>query len=296
MKIKKNLTCSGLVAVLILICASIVYGDGASFCVGPWSIPPGFDSEPTTKLRDGTDVSHGLIVSGARTSNSISFPPTTNSVDNYTDRPAGEFKNVISDGMTVEKNGKTGFPVPEDGEYLYEVNGNSGENGYARVYSASNSIPEAAYYANTQVVAFDDGSSWHSGGGITISNVNPAYVIPFISLPTAIVEIVEGTVYSSLSGGNNQLESGIILVEYLLEGETNWQELASNINSDGSFSGTVGSPSYPVNVYIRARVKDEFTLRNGFPISSEIFIENIIPEPGVLAIIMLAGLAFFRRK
>ena len=110
-----------------------------------------------------------------------------------------------------------------------------------------------------------------------ISNINPAFVIPYIVAPTSAFERLEGSVDSSVLGGNNQLQSDWIIVEYRLEGSATWLTLDTNINPNGDFSGAVSAPNYPVNAYVRARMKDGFTPRPGLPISDEIIVANIGP-------------------
>ena len=108
-----------------------------------------------------------------------------------------------------------------------------------------------------------------------ISNINPAFIIPFDNVPFSAFERIEGSVDSSISGGNNQLLSEWILVEYRLEGSPTWLILDEELTADGDFVGTISTTNYPVNAFVRARMKDGFTPRTGLPLSDEKTVANI---------------------
>ena len=130
-----------------------------------------------------------------------------------------------------------------------------------------------------------------------IENVNPAYIIPFDFIPTNSVSIgtVTGSVFCTTSGGNNQLESGSILIEWRYEDSAIWQTGTSALVDDGNFEFIAGVLEL-TNIYVRARVKDIKTPRAGFPFSSEVSV-TVVPEPGTLILFSMLFITIaFRKK
>ena len=144
--------------------------------------------------------------------------------------------------------------------------------GYMRAFSGK-FITESAYFVNTPCEPLHDDTGPPSDNDIddiAVNIVNPAYKIPFDMPPTNgnDIGIIIGSVFSTKSGNNNILESGWILVEWRFENSQIWHIGDSSLTDNGDFKFVVDVPNN-TNIYIRARVKDNATPLNGFPVSRE---------------------------
>jgi len=168
----------------------------------------------------------------------------------------------------------------------YTGNGNLGSlnggpdshlHGYMRAFS-STTIPDSAYFGNSFCDSISDSSSPVSMNDIpsdvTVGAANPAYIIPFDSVPIngSIIGQVEGVVDSSVPGRNNILDSRWILIEWRFQDSSSWILGQNIINNNGAFSFFANVPE-TTNIFIRARVKNENTPLDGFPFSSEYSLE-----------------------
>jgi|GEM_PF-1679247 len=245
------------------------------------------------KLRDGSDAPVGLrvqcLASGPNEANKYA-PPTTN-----------KWKTSVTQGEKI-----FGYFMPEncyeDNALLTKIGDDNADTkagdknspgfvsanisftdtnrvGWLRTFSDA-IITNAAYYGDSR--ATDTtlnrpgylNAAWLPANPI-ISNINSAYIIPFDVVPTSAFERIQGSVYSSAAGGNNQLISDLILVEFRYEGSSTWQILDTDIEPNGDFSGAITAPAYPATVYVRARMKDGYAPRPSFPRSDVHTVANI---------------------
>ncbi|MCX7847516.1 MAG: hypothetical protein N2595_05770, partial [bacterium] len=157
--------------------------------------------------------------------------------------------------------------------------------GLYRVFS-DYTITGAAYYLDGPQTYMDAGAPPTSNcfGAWRVDVVNPAYVIPFDMAPVAApAYVVTGSVYASEGGGNNQLESGWILVEWRYGNETLWREGVNTLSGDGSF-GFVPALVSNAAIYVRARVKDANTPRPWFPQSAQYLLNVAYSAPPLIDI------------
>ena len=275
-----------ILTLIITFSCLVTYGDAVRFIAGDWILPSG-QNGPTTKMLDGTDAPAGNLITGIRTPNTESYPPTTNSSVNYVDLSVGEGNSSYGkNGTTVAKNELTGFPDPIAGEYLFEVGGNAGQNGYIRIYSSSNVI-DSVYYINTIPAVMKTSPPWNLDGGLVCSNLNPAYVILFNEVPTT--NGADGAhitcSVANVGTGNNQFPASLIYVDYKLTNDSVWIEGGSG-SVDFDF---VPGESGDYDVRLRAD-----SLRPGLPISETYTVTGVTPEPGLITILAFLCLAFVR--
>ncbi|RLD12061.1 MAG: hypothetical protein DRI44_01935, partial [Chlamydiae bacterium] len=247
------------------------------------------------KMRNGVDAPVGLrvqcLASGSGEANKYAVP-STNKWKTIVPQGAKVFGYFMPNDCYEDNVRETKMGDDDAGTKADDANSpgfvsaiisftDTNRVGWLRAFS-SVIITNAAYYGDT--VAIDSVLDWPGKMNVAwipanpiISNINPAFVIPFDVVPTSAFERLEGSVDSSVSGGNNQLQSEWILVEYRLEGSTTWLPLDNSINSNGDFSGTISSPDYPVDAYVRARMKDNYTPRTGLPLSDEKIVTNVGP-------------------
>lgn len=163
--------------------------------------------------------------------------------------------------------------------------------GYMRAFSCT-SIVYSAYFGNSpcEHVNFSSGSASDNPitGIVNVATVNPAYNIPFDYPPTngSSAGQIIGQVFATTAGGNNQLESGFILIEWRYAGSNSRTTGDSSLGALGNFDFTVSVPQ-TTNIFVRARVKNAFTPMPGFPISEE-FEVTVDPLPAPPAVTITA--------
>ena len=171
--------------------------------------------------------------------------------------------------------------------------------GWLRCFSGT-LITNSAYYGDTP--GADLGRTLNNAVDVyqwqndtIISNINPAYIIPFVIPPPT--QSLYATVGGKLLVGasDNVLPETILLVEYRSQSGGPWITIDPSIAAGGDFMGVVGGP-FPHSVFIRARVADGESLRVNLPVSEEYPVHVLTPEPGAaLGILFLVG-AVIRRK
>lgn len=184
------------------------------------------------------------------------------------------------------------------GNFKMGINGVNNEYGWLRAFSGTH-WTNSAYYCDGDQLLLPNSADWAYAGNTVVSNINPAYIIQFIIPPPTqtVNSTVAGQAY--VGTGNNELESNVVLVEWIDENSTGaWTLLDETLDSNGSFSGIVSAnPDYPRDIVVRARVKDSFTLRVGFPVSEEYHVQ-VMPEPGIVGTSFIISLfcLWYRRK
>ena len=173
-------------------------------------------------------------------------------------------------------------------------------HGWLRAFSAQ-SISNSAYYADTQktnTLLNVSATTYYQWENLNqyITNINPAYIIQFDVAPTADANYVEGSLFASSNGNDNQLENKYLLIEYRFEGDSQWTDLDTQLTNNGNFGEYIDAIDYPTNIYLRARAKDEYTPRLGLPVSEEHFVADIIPEPVTSVLFLIAVMLLKRRS
>ena len=280
-------------------------------------VPPDFlaTTAPAT-YRDGvTPCSYGCLIQGIIEYESDAIrPPVTNDSKtvsgyyiDYPDNSHGAYNigttkygtpHPYREGNCGTVGSRNGLATPNPtspGNYKMGVIGINNKLGWLRIFSEED-WTSSAYYGDGTQWSLPDSPNYGSAGNIVCSNVNPAYVIPFDFIPKKgeVVGTVTGSVYSSISGDTNQLETGWILIEWRQEGETSWTTATETLSAEGNFS-FVASVLEPTNIYVRARVKDAYTPRAGFPISVDYPIIDAVPEPFSL-LLLIGCLSLIIRK
>ena len=251
------------------------------------------------KLRDGTDATIGVkvqrLVSGPSANNKYAAPTTNIVLDtSNTNANINIYGNALPADCQDYEACKT-WMGDDDAATAASDAGNAGfvsgligssdtsRHGWLRAFSSTR-ITNSAYYGDAKKTdtALATGGQYNyewNPSNPAISNVNPAYTIPIDSTPTngPTYGSVIGSVFATTSGGNNQLESGYILVEWRYENSSSWTTGDSSLDANGDFNFTVTVPQN-TNVYVRARVKNVNTPRDGFPFSSE-FLVTVTATP-----------------
>jgi len=164
--------------------------------------------------------------------------------------------------------------------------------GWLRCFSGLH-ITNSAYYGDTigdnvkrGLDNFDEAGSWDHD--VVASNVNPAYVIPFLQVPGVVGGVtVTGRVDASSSGGNNQLESGWIRLRWRYAGQGTWVATNLTINANGTFQfspSVDGQTTIVVQAYVPTA-----SPRKDLPISGEYSVV-VVPEPA--SVMMAVGVAW----
>ncbi len=268
------------------------------------------------KLRDGTDATIGLkvqrIVSGSSANNKYAAPTTNIVLDaGNTNININIYGNALpADCQDYEAcrawmgddDAATGAGDAGNAGMVSGLIGSSdtSRHGWLRAFSGTR-LTNSAYYGDAKKTdtalanAGEYNYEWNPSNP-AITNVNPAYIIPFDFTPTnsATPGTVTGSVYSTTAGGNNQLESKWVLIEWRYENSATWTTGTSTLGVNGSFEFTAGVSGL-TNIFVRARVLDSSTLRIGFPISSEVLV-TVVPEPGILILLSMLFILFVVRK
>jgi len=244
-------------------------------------------------------------------SDNILFPPPItnkatviaktgdNLLGNFVPGPASEYKvrstSIGKDAAYTLAN-DTGMPG-----FISAYIGSTNDNycGWLRIFSDEN-IVDAAYYGDScasNVIATPNelNCDWNPYNP-TINIINPAYNIKFSSLPIGDKGVVTGKVDAVAGGANNIIPAEYLLLEYRFYNDKTWHFLTTNFNQFGEFDAEVDL-SYPTNIWVRARVDNAWTPRNGLPISDDFEVE-IIPEPTliILGVGFLVSAMLWRKK
>ena len=284
-------------SVFLVSLASMTYAETEVFVV---TSDPGY--QPYTnyfKLRDGIDATVGLkvqrVVSGPSANNKYAAPTTNIVLDVgntnaniliYGNGLPSDCQDYIACRTWIgDDDAATGATDAGNAGFVSALIGSSDttRHGWFRAFSSTR-LTNSAYYGDSKKAdtALASGGAYNyqwDPSDPVIENVNPAYDIPIDSTPTNGVTYgsVVGSVFATDSGANNQLESGFVLVEWRHEDSSSWTTGDSSLSANGNFDFAVNVPDQ-TNIYVRARVKNANTPRNGFPFSKE-FLVNITATP-----------------
>ena len=270
-----------LLITLVLTFSSVVFA-GASGTLR-------YTNDPAISWKDGTVMG---VTNSARgicnISGSIQPPtataPYTDATDEVSTNPGTPF-NLGYNGLSYNPT------VSSHGGMMGVIEASAGADAIAlfRVWSAM-SIENSVYYVDGGSVSLSSSSppSTNDSGSWNCDQINPAYVITFSSAPDVGVDTskIVGTV-ANVGTGNNEMPNNFLEVVY--SGETSGTE---TVDSDGSFEFI---PGIAGNYDVYVRVKNANTPRNGFPISASHLVTPT-PEPGIIGMVALGALAFFRKK
>ncbi len=268
------------------------------------------------KLRDGTDATIGVkvqrLVSGPSANNKYAAPTTNIVLDTgNTNININIYGNALpADCQDYEAcktwmgddDSNTSASDAGDAGFVSGPIGSSdtSRHGWLRAFSSTR-ITNSAYYGDAKKTdtTLASGGEYNyewTPGNPAITNVNPAYIIPFDFSPTnsATPGTVTGSVYSTNSGENNQLESEWILVEWRYENSAIWTIGTTFLDANGDFEFTAGISDL-TNIFVRARVMNVNTPRPGFPFSKEVSV-TVIPEPGIFIVLFVLIMPVIRKK
>ena len=237
-----------------------------------------YDGTEVTYYKDGTTIMPGLsalqpVVAGA---NEVNNGVSTNYLNNYLNGDDTLYAGGNS-ASTLVTDPLLGGYADGSGEWNTRIGGGDTETGgnkyYVRLFSHQN-IPDAAYYYDTsEIIGSFPTQDSTDFSDISVSTVNPAYDMVFDTAPVSSPgsHTIVGSVDATISGGNNQLESGFVLIEYRYSNSAVWVDGTLTLDGTGGFSFNV--PEFnATSVYVRARIKDANTPLNGFPFTSEYLI------------------------
>lgn len=295
----KKIMLTGLLLGLFPFITHNMYAANEMFCVEK---DPNYGAT-TYVTKDGNPAPVGLYVERlASPAASALSPPTTNLVSNpiigqnywgfYTE-PSLNIKTYIW-GTTYMGDDDTGsgFPSTGDPGFVASTTESSSTEWYGWLRAlSSTTFPTAVYYKDTTPAALLDGAGFGLNmdwdvAELPITNINPAYVIQFITQPyTSSPVQISGRV-ANIGNGNNQLVSDA--VEVLITGTTTE---SVDITGDGSFTYDVPEAGdYVVQAYVPTA-----SPRPGFPISDEITV-YAEPEPALAMIILPAIILMLRKR
>jgi len=254
------------------------------------------DNEDSGAFGIGTDMAYysdgstkipvGLAAFGIVSDNDSASAPTTNAANDYLDsseKISALGNEVIGDdelfALFTDKAGQKSLAIKNIANSGY---------GYLRAFTAIN-VVDAAYYGDGTVIQLTTDTMIvdNPAGVANCSTVNPAYSIPFDSTPMAGAAkgYIEGSVDASSSGGNNQLQSSTILIEWRYDGESSWNTGTTSVNGSGDFNFNA-DVSHDATIWVRARVKNADTPRNGFPISQEV---SVVVEAIIAPVVVITN-------
>lgn len=144
------------------------------------------------------------------------------------------------------------------GNFKFAIAGTDDEVGWVRAFSG-NHWTNSVYYGDGYKLTLPSTAFYQYGGNTICSNINPAYIIQFTTSPhTSTPYRISGKV-ANIGNGNNQIPYNYI--EIILDGPVT---RTININSDGTFDDI---PGVAGTYIVKARVKNSYTPRPGFPLS-----------------------------
>jgi len=152
----------------------------------------------------------------------------------------------------------TGLP----GRLTTAVDGAGSQYGTLRLFSAP-TVTGAVYYGDVQPERLLAGGDAFTANPVQTkaSLVNPAHKLSFSAYPTATpsaLQMVTGAVSASTSGGDNQLHSSMIKVEWRFSNATTWITSPGALGPKGEFSLATSGYEGTTAVYVRACIKDAY--------------------------------------
>ena len=268
----------------------------------------GVDNQFVVRLKNFSAAPVGLYVqkciSGPSGANDFAAPTnwgwafSGNAFTNYL--PPDCYEYQVGTCFMGDDDSAVGFTPSKPGQVSGDIgSADTTRRGWLRTFSDI-TIPASAYYGDT--LGATAGRTLNNAVNVyqwqsdpVVSNVNPAYVIPFsVAPPTQTIYATFGGTLT-VGSGVNVLPETILLVEYRSQSGGAWMPFDTTIAANGAFEGTVAGP-FPNPVFVRARVIDGASPRPGLPLSSEYPVNVLAPEPGTAGIALLAIFALLRRK
>jgi len=249
------------------------------------------DYQHLVRMKDLTAAPVGLYVqkcvSGANAADDYAAPTnwgwasTGNAFTNFLPPTCYEYQ--VGTCRIGDDDAGVGFTVGTPGQVSGTIgSSDTTRRGWLRCLSGTHPT-NSAYYGDTPgnatartLSGATDAYQWP--GDPLITNVNPAYVIPFTQPPPTqtLSATISGRI--AVGTGNNVLPASALLVEYRDQSGGAWSVLPATVEPDGLFTGAVSGP-YPRVVFVRARVADAATPQPGLPISENYPVSIPIPEP-----------------
>lgn len=171
--------------------------------------------------------------------------------------------------------GELGSLVGESDYYLH---------GYVRAFSGK-TISDSAYYGNSACQVINPSTSGASDNDIsadvTVGTVNPAYIISWIETPKTNFNAISiiGSIDTAASD-NNKLTDADVKVQVRVKPSGDWEDHPLPYN-----------PGFAGDFQVKA-----IFVGGSFPVSATYDVDGVIPEPALLGFLVLAALAFFRKK
>lgn len=245
-------------------------------------------------MRDGTPAPEGLRVQGLAGAVTNAFPPpqpaTVPRVLDGTQQYGVNAPPHIRECMTGEvvmgrDSVNQGYPAGPGCASAF-IEGDDEWYGVLRAYSAPH-IEDAAYYGDTELRQLetlgDFNDTWHQST-FPMTQVNPAYTgLTFDVYPVLTDDgSITGSVNTTATGGNNQLDNTQVRVMYSMDDGATWIALADHtIEGDGDFRGRCGQVGQPL-----VRVEGISALA-GLPNSGAGVVP--VPEP-LMGVVVMAGI------
>ncbi|MCP4706961.1 MAG: hypothetical protein GY865_20365 [candidate division Zixibacteria bacterium] len=233
-------------------------------------------------LKDGTTyapVNNKAQAISAASSGNIQ-PPTNNPANFYLDSSNLKTTTTTSQDIYIGYDYINGGTLGAGQCYAIVSRDGTDGTGWLRAFS-STTVPNSAYYVDGDYAALTFGGGDQSCGDKNIDQVNPAYIIPWSNPPatnfnaTSIVGVVD-----TAASDNNKLTDSDVKVQVREKPSGSWE--------DHSLPYT---PGYAGNFEVRA-----IFVSGNLPVSATYDVDGVIPEPALASILILAALAFFRRK
>lgn len=215
------------------------------------------------------------------------YPPTTNAPD-YIDTANGEQYYNGADANQTNIMGYSnvdGSGLVGDGEGSWATSKLGAGYGYIRFFSAT-TVTGAAYYGESARYPLTAGGDPDIiDNAVIISNVNPAYNIPFATPPqTNAGGLITGRVVCG--PGYNELTANILRIAARPLPAGTWlQEVTPDAAGNFSFAPASGAGDFEV----RAIAADGTTPRDSLPFSATYTVTGVLPEPAALALLLALG-------
>ena len=249
-------------------------------------------ADPAMCWKDGTVMAVTNSARGICNITGSIEPPTatapyTDATDEVSINP-GTPSNLGYNGLSYNAT------VSSHGGMMGGIEASAGADALAlfRVWS-SMSIVGSVYYVDGGTVSLSSSAppSTNDSGTWNCDVINPAYVITYSSAPETNATDIIGTVANcgnaTGTAGNNQLPN--VNVEVTYSGAASG---TVSVGTDGSFA----VPITDAGTYdIQVQTKSASSVRGNLPESSSVAVDAV-PEPGIIGMIALGALAFFRKK